>query len=510
MKRLKQTLLLSVILGIIFAIVLTGIIYASGFGTQEYTNALDIAADDADEVMQTNSARLVSTRQCTEQLATIFQSELPSTEEFSDAYLRQEYLDRMQKLTEALLLEKYEFSAAYFRINPELTGDGTSGFFLVRDAYNPFQDGGIVEPTEEEIPKLREVTPTDMTKYAADDREHVAWWYETIEAKNGTWLSPYYNANNGIYSLTYSIPIYDGDTLIGVVGVDYDFDLFLNTFDYWSNDYDADFTVVDSEYNVLNQPNIDIPQSILREISVGTDMQEQDNEILGQRYRTYSIQLDNGFQVIMLLSYETLTDGVRNIVLLIILGTIMVIVVLVGVFTVAIQRAFHTAEIDSMTGAYNRNAYNDETSDIDSGIGHYRDTPFAILIFDINGLKKVNDTKGHSAGDAVIIDAYNTIKNYFPHDKIYRIGGDEYAIIAVGHRAIIAEANLVEFQQAMDKRIDNYYESFTNDQAMVSVGIAWYHPEEDSRVEDVFSKADEQMYQDKQSFYRMHPRNAIV
>ncbi len=57
---------------------------------------------------------------------------------------------------------------------------------------------------------------------------------------------------------------------------------------------------------------------------------------------------------------------------------------------------------------------------------------FAIVIFDVNGLKQVNDTLGHNAGDRYIKDACEMICTSFKRSPIFRIGGDEFAVIAQG------------------------------------------------------------------------------
>lgn len=56
--------------------------------------------------------------------------------------------------------------------------------------------------------------------------------------------------------------------------------------------------------------------------------------------------------------------------------------------------------------------------------------PLYLSIIDLDDLKKINDTKGHSSGDALLIDFSNELKEYFPKDKLCRLGGDEFLIIS--------------------------------------------------------------------------------
>ena len=78
-----------------------------------------------------------------------------------------------------------------------------------------------------------------------------------------------------------------------------------------------------------------------------------------------------------------------------------------------------------MTGIGNRAAF-----DRDAGILHAkRDTnTFAVAVFDVNNLKYTNDTYGHAAGDRLIKDTADSVKDAFSAiGRCYRIGGDEFA-----------------------------------------------------------------------------------
>ena len=58
------------------------------------------------------------------------------------------------------------------------------------------------------------------------------------------------------------------------------------------------------------------------------------------------------------------------------------------------------------------------------------DKSLYLSIIDLDDLKKINDTKGHSSGDALLIDFSNKLKEYFYKDKLCRLGGDEFLIIS--------------------------------------------------------------------------------
>ena len=58
------------------------------------------------------------------------------------------------------------------------------------------------------------------------------------------------------------------------------------------------------------------------------------------------------------------------------------------------------------------------------------DKPLYLSIIDLDNLKKINDTEGHSSGDALLINFSNKLKEYFYKDKLCRLGGDEFLIIS--------------------------------------------------------------------------------
>jgi diguanylate cyclase (GGDEF)-like protein len=88
------------------------------------------------------------------------------------------------------------------------------------------------------------------------------------------------------------------------------------------------------------------------------------------------------------------------------------------------------ANTDSLTGVRNKHAYSEYESKLNDMIraGELKNR-IAVLVCDINGLKYVNDTKGHAAGDMLIKEACDLICEHFTHGAVFRIGGDEFVVI---------------------------------------------------------------------------------
>ena len=83
------------------------------------------------------------------------------------------------------------------------------------------------------------------------------------------------------------------------------------------------------------------------------------------------------------------------------------------------------ANTDSLTGVSNKHAFSGAEASIDKKMRDCSIEKLAIIVGDVNGLKIVIDTKGHSAGDKLIKDAAVLLSEYYSEGIIYRIGGDE-------------------------------------------------------------------------------------
>lgn len=145
---------------------------------------------------------------------------------------------------------------------------------------------------------------------------------------------------------------------------------------------------------------------------------------------------------------------------------------------------------DSMTGMYNRNAY-------DNFVKNEKDFEgYVIVTFDLNNLKQCNDQYGHRAGDEYIIKAAHIIEDNFErYGKCYRIGGDEFC-------CIIPKGRYLKIERVMHK-IDQDVEILNHKNIIpVPVGIAYGYAvftADDTDPEKVRERADEDMYRNKKT-----------
>ncbi len=159
------------------------------------------------------------------------------------------------------------------------------------------------------------------------------------------------------------------------------------------------------------------------------------------------------------------------------------------------RRAMHMASRDPLTGVKNKLAYAEAEAKINTEITDGICDPFAIAICDINGLKEINDSLGHTAGDQYIRDACGIICRIFSHSPVFRIGGDEFCVILRGGDYEVREDLLAQMRQVNQANA-------AEDKVTIAGGISEYAPESDYSVTDVFDRADGLMYRNKKQFKR--------
>ena len=152
------------------------------------------------------------------------------------------------------------------------------------------------------------------------------------------------------------------------------------------------------------------------------------------------------------------------------------------------ERVF--ARTDALTGCYNRNYFSEVEEDINNKIETGTLLEFAAIIFDINDLKIVNDTLGHDVGDQFIRDACNIIKDTFKESLLFRVGGDEFVVLASGndykHRLnLISKIGTISKANKSIKKV------------VIACGHSDFDYKKDKDLQPVLKRADEAMYENK-------------
>ncbi len=146
---------------------------------------------------------------------------------------------------------------------------------------------------------------------------------------------------------------------------------------------------------------------------------------------------------------------------------------------------------DGLTGVKSKHAYLEVESVLDEKISEGSLRELAIVVCDVNGLKVINDTLGHKAGDEYIRKACRMICDIFAHSPVYRVGGDEFVVVLTGRDYENRRALMYKLHKRSSSNI------MTND-AIVSGGLAEYEPGRDHCIHEVFERADSTMYKEKE------------
>ncbi len=148
--------------------------------------------------------------------------------------------------------------------------------------------------------------------------------------------------------------------------------------------------------------------------------------------------------------------------------------------------------MDMLTGVYNRNEMNDRVNQLSLDTNPNRKN-IGVIFADLNGLKKVNDNNGHSAGDVLLKNAARILKDSFPDAEIFRAGGDEFMVLVRD----TTEAYLIEKAKEIKEKAD------ATENVRFATGV--YFDEDCNNIHNAMKIADGKMYEDKKQFYDKHP-----
>ena len=403
--------------------------------------------------------------------------------------------------------------AYYFRFNPAIS-DSKTGLFYSKE------NGG-----DEYIA----FDPTDISLYEKEDTEHVGWFWQPYEAGKPVWMLPYYNQNNNIYMISYVVPMYHKEKFIGVVGMDFD------------------YTVLAEQVHGIKVYENGVAHLEINGAVVCNHDRVHEEEIThdSDKYLRVSKDLKNGMTLVLSASY----DDIRQIRYEIGFEILFVVLILSGFFTVLaiivvkkivaplekiadaavklsngdfnvefahsnvseielLNTAFKSmathlharekelrlsANRDSLTGLRNTTSYKRWAIKHDEEIDN-KTANFGVVVFDLNQLKKTNDTYGHDVGDKLIATAAKVISDVFKRSPVFRIGGDEFLAV-LQHRDLEDCEKL--FAQ-LDLECSNaFVEGNSEIPISIARGFARFDPDKDSHFNDVFKRADNAMYENK-------------
>jgi diguanylate cyclase (GGDEF)-like protein len=157
--------------------------------------------------------------------------------------------------------------------------------------------------------------------------------------------------------------------------------------------------------------------------------------------------------------------------------------------------AERAADTDTLSSIANRRGFVRELARVMSYAERYR-VETSLLFFDVDGLKAINDTHGHAAGDVLLVHIADVLQaNVRTSDVVGRLGGDEFAVV-LSHAN---EAQAIQKADFLQSRIGEAPVQFEGESfvAAASVGVYTFGPGETTAT--ALAAADKKMYSQKQA-----------
>lgn len=296
----------------------------------------------------------------------------------------------------------------------------------------------------------------------------------------------------------------DNGNLIGVCGIGKDIHELQDILKKYEELYNIKIHLVDE--NGLIQICTD-DKKILNEIVDISELEAKDSNSFSQKDKNdqhvLSKYMDELGWYLTIEFEDTSTQTLFGItapsVLIYIVGIFFMGVVF-AVFNIRERKAYKEMKekkkaslTDDLTGLGNRRAYN---LDVEMMVNLGLKNDLVLMLIDINGLKKVNDTMGHSAGDELIIGTANCLNNTLAeYGKVYRVGGDEFIAILY-----CSKNELKDILETMNHVVNNW-KGKTVHELSISKGYVEREENKDMTYREMISLADKRMYEDKRTYY---------
>lgn len=436
---------------------------------------------------------------------------LDNPESLKEEVYLSEYTEQVRHLFDEIALNTSGTSSYYLCFAPNLTSN-SSGFYT-----KLYADGAVFTLSEEDFSELSLIT----------DEELIAFSNYT-GTTNGEWIQPHPSRFTGEEVISYIMPVYKDGMFIAILGFNMNFDYLLDRVNSISvYDYGCALLLGEDNQTIYNQ--------------------SEKTEFEGE-YTSANATLVNGMHLNLRAAYKDIQSGIRYM-LNYIIAAFLTVFALALVYTFWVTHRIVTplkkltqeaqkitsgvqelnlvvdsddevgtlarvlgstydkireyssyisalAYRDSLTGLKNGTAYYEAILNYNEEINH-GNPAFGVIVADINNLKKTNDTYGHDVGNELIIRAAKTLTDTFKTSSVFRIGGDEFAIILKGKDLDQYRARL----KKMDAAFALDFISVNEEEIFVSIarGVAIFDPSIDHVYSDVFEKADHAMYMNKEA-----------
>lgn len=430
--------------------------------------------------------------------------------------------------------------AVYVHFNPEIS-PADSGLFYSKTVIKE---------------SFYEQQVTDLSKVKREELDTMDWYYKPVERGEAVWLEPYYNGKIEEEVISYVVPIYQNGLLIGIAGMDVLFSDIVNKIADVSVFSTGIAYLVNMENEIIYHPKGETTFPVTDVQSWQQFVAESKTDIEGKhiyeykannaKYKLACYELDNNMHLLLSAATDEIdaerNEMVRDVFISVIMIAVICILVSIVIsqsiirplkeltkvskkiadgnlkikipsgskdevgeladslqqtvdcLCVYMDRISDLAYTDTLTGVKSNTAYNEEVRRLNENIaeGFHQ---FGIIMFDINGLKEMNDTYGHDAGDAYIKNSCRLICTTYKHSPVFRIGGDEFVAILRGQDLLNSQKLILRFYEKMEQGAKKACKP--EEIVSVAAGMAIFSEHKDIDVQSVFKRADENMYKNK-------------
>ena len=446
------------------------------------------------------------------------------------------HMDRVSAYFDVIASKTNGVLTYYYRIDPEIS-QTVKGFWFTDLTGDGFEEHEV----------------TDITLYDTADTSRLVWFTVPKYQGEPVWLPPYITDNLEKRVISYNVPISFRGRFVGVIGIEVDYSTMAEQVDsirLYNNGYAF---LGDAEGELFYHPRIDVSQ-----FTEETKPALPDGLLEERTFLNYSFEgvektaawlpLCNGMRLNVTVPVSE-AEGDWKALIWNIMIVAAAVLVAASLFTMIYTRRI-TRPLEQLTEAAvqvekgNYDYVLDYSGDDEVGrltntfkrlSGHMRDhisdlnrqvyvdalthvknkgafftaieelqtkmsqdeeqLAFAIGMFDCDDLKSINDQYGHEKGDAYLKTACTAICRVFQHSPVFRIGGDEFAVILKNADYQERDALVRQFERVtaeINTAAENQWE-----QVHIAMGVAVYNARKDHTVNAVLHRADETMYENK-------------
>ena len=448
----------------------------------------------------------------------------------------QKHTDRIRSYFDQVANKTNGVYTYYYRIDPEVS-ETVKGFWYTNLDGNDF--------IEHEV--------TDISEYDTEDTSELVWFTVPKTTGNAIWLPPYFTEGLDIEVISYNVPIYWRGTFVGVIGIEIDYSVMKEQVESIHLLKSGYAFLTDRNGTLIFHPRMNLAVLDEDEIPPMPDGLLSESTFIQYRYEGKQkeavwLRLSNGMRLYVCVPSEETEGNWKVLVrsMFIAVGAVLLLsVILTRIFTGKITKPLkqltaaaiqadqgnydftldyngrdevgtltktfkrmadhmkenitdlnRRANVDALTSVRNKGVFANYIEEMQEKMNEAPESAaYAIGVFDCDDLKTVNDKCGHDKGDIYLRSASQLICKVFHHSPVFRIGGDEFAVVLRDEDLANKRKLITRFETTMEEINAAAGEPW--EEVHIAMGIAVYDPQLDHSVMDTVRRADKVMYTNK-------------